>query len=139
MPVAEPVSPPAAPSSTAVVALGGNALLRRGVPLEGANLAQAATLVLAQLVGCRNSRSERRSAFAALFSNGWLWAAIALSFALQLLVVHAPILNDAFDTAPLSVGGWLACTAIASVVLWADEAKKLLVRCTARRDPGASR
>src|SRR5918997_3678144 len=130
MPVAEPVSKPAAPSGTAVVALGGNALLHRGAPLGAANQAQAATLVLAQPIDCRNSRSEHRSAFAALFSNGWLWAAIAMSLALQLLVVHTPLLNDAFDTAPLSAGDWLTGTAIASVVLWAEEATKLLVRRT---------
>ena len=34
----------------------------------------------------------------------------------------------AFDTAPLRLGDWLLCVGLASIVLWADEAKKLLQR-----------
>ena len=37
-------------------------------------------------------------------------------------------LNDAFDTTPLGLEEWLICVGLASVVLWADEAKKLLER-----------
>jgi Ca2+-transporting ATPase len=90
-------------------------------------------LVLAQLFNCLNSRSERGSAFRGLFTNRWLWAAIALSLVLQLLVVHVPFLNRAFATMPLSIGDWALCAAMASSVLWADELKKLLVRRVARR------
>jgi magnesium-transporting ATPase (P-type) len=90
-------------------------------------------LVLAQLFNCFNSRSDRTSAFRGLFTNRWLWAAIALSLALQVLVVHLPFLNHAFGTAPLSLGDWILCMAMASSVLWADELKKLVVRRAARR------
>ncbi len=51
----------------------------------------------------------------------------------------AVVLNDGFDTAALSAGDRLTCTAIASVVLSADEATKPLVRRTTRAEPGASR
>ena len=54
--------------------------------------------------------------------------AIALSALLQVAVVQLPFLNDAFDTTPLGVDDWLICIGLASVVLWADEAKKLLQR-----------
>jgi potassium/sodium efflux P-type ATPase len=91
------------------------------------------TLVLAQLFNCFNARSDRTSAFRHLFTNPLLWGAIALSVVLQVAVVHLPVLNDAFDTTPLSAGDWLLCTALASLVLWADEAKKLLERLLARR------
>ncbi len=86
------------------------------------------TLVLAQLFNCFNARSDRTSAFHHLFTNRLLWGAIALSLALQVAVVHLPFLNAAFDTTPLTIGDWLICVALASVVLWADEAKKLLGR-----------
>jgi P-type Ca2+ transporter type 2C len=86
------------------------------------------TLVLAQLFNCFNARSDRASAFNHLFTNRLLWAAIALSVALQVAVVHLPLLNDAFSTAPLGAGDWLLCVALASLVLWADEAKKLFER-----------
>jgi P-type Ca2+ transporter type 2C len=84
------------------------------------------TLVLAQLFNCFNARSDRTSAFHALFTNPLLWAAIGLSLALQVAVVHVPFLNDAFDTTPLSARDWLICTALASAVLWADELRKLV-------------
>ena len=86
------------------------------------------TLVLAQLFNCFNARSDRTSAFQHLFTNRLLWGAIALSAALQVAVVQLPFLNDAFDTTPLSIDDWLICVGLASVVLWADEAKKLLER-----------
>jgi P-type Ca2+ transporter type 2C len=84
------------------------------------------TLVLAQLFNCFNARSERVSAFHHLFTNGYLWAAIALSAVLQIAVVHVPLLNRAFGTAPLDVAGWLWCIGLASLVLWADELRKLV-------------
>ena len=86
------------------------------------------TLVLAQLYNCFNARSDRASAFHQMFSNPLLWAAIAVSVALQVAVVHVPLLNDAFDTSPLSLGQWATCAALASAVLWADELRKLVRR-----------
>jgi magnesium-transporting ATPase (P-type) len=86
------------------------------------------TLVLAQLFNCFNARSDRESAFRHLFSNAWLWAAVAASTALQVMVVELPFMNDAFHTTPLSLEDWLVCAGLASVVLWAAEAVKLLRR-----------
>ena len=93
------------------------------------------TLVLAQLFNCFNARSERASAFHRLFTNRYLWGAVALSLALQVLVVQASFLNDAFSTTPLSAGDWLVCLALASVVLWAVEVKKLVMRRAPRGRP----
>jgi potassium/sodium efflux P-type ATPase len=86
------------------------------------------TLVLAQLFNCFNARSDRTSAFRTLFTNPLLWAAIGVSLALQVAVVHVPFLNDAFDTTPLSLRDWMICTALASTVLGADELRKLVGR-----------
>jgi Ca2+-transporting ATPase len=83
------------------------------------------TLVLAQLFNCFNARSDRVSVFHHLFTNRWLWGAIALSVALQVAVVHLGFLNEAFGTTPLALSDWLICLGLASLVLWADEAKKL--------------
>jgi P-type Ca2+ transporter type 2C len=93
------------------------------------------TLVFAQLFNCFNARSDRTSAFHGLFTNRLLWGAVALSALLQVAVVELRFLNDAFDTAPLGVDEWLVCIGLASAVLWADEAKKLLGR-SARRSRG---
>jgi magnesium-transporting ATPase (P-type) len=86
------------------------------------------TLVFAQLFNCFNARSDRESAFRHLFSNAWLWAAVATSAALQVAVVELPFMNDAFHTTPLSLEDWLVCVGLASVVLWAAEAVKVLRR-----------
>jgi P-type Ca2+ transporter type 2C len=90
------------------------------------------TLVFAQLFNCFNARSDRTSAFHRLFTNRLLWGAIALSAALQVAVVELPFMNDAFSTTPLSPGEWLTCIGLASLVLWADELRKLIRR---RLDP----
>jgi P-type Ca2+ transporter type 2C len=83
-------------------------------------------LVFAQLYNVFNSRSDDVSARHRLFVNPYLWGAIALSAALQVVVVHLPLLNRAFGTVPLSGGEWLFCSAVASLVLWVDEFKKLI-------------
>ena len=66
--------------------------------------------------------------FHLLFVNPWLWGAIALSLALQLAVVHVPLMNAAFGTSPLSWDQWMVCAAMGSIVLWAAEARKWLLR-----------
>ncbi|HEU4975670.1 MAG TPA: cation-translocating P-type ATPase [Baekduia sp.] len=104
--------------------------------IEQARTMAFTTLVLAQLFNCFNARSDRRSAFAGLFANRWLWGAVALSAALQVAVVQLPLLQDAFHTVGLSAGDWLVCVALASVVLVADELKKLVERRWPRLIPG---
>ena len=94
------------------------------------------TLVLAQLFNCFNARSDHRSAFHRLFTNRFLWGAIALSALLQVAVVQLPFLNKPFGTAPLELDEWLICVGLASVVLWATEAKKLLERRLRRSASG---
>jgi Ca2+-transporting ATPase len=86
------------------------------------------TLMLFQIFNVINARSDERSAFAQLFVNAWLWAAIAGSIVLQILVVHIPLLQRAFGTTDLNGTDWLFCAAVASSVLWLREVSKLLTR-----------
>ena len=86
------------------------------------------TLTLAQLFNVFNSRSDERSAFARLFSNHWVWAAIGLSTALQLLVVYVPAMQQAFGTVGLGATDWLRCMLAASAVLWLKEISKMFLR-----------
>ena len=51
-----------------------------------------------------------------------------LSIALQAAVVHAPFLQAAFRTVPLTLRDWLVCIGVASSVLWLTEAKKGVMR-----------
>lgn len=96
--------------------------------LDNARTAGFTVLVLAQLFNALNARSADASAFKGLFANRWLWAAIGLSLVLQVAVVHLAPLNIAFGTVPLGLDQWLVCAAMASVVLWATELRKLLTR-----------
>src|SRR5688500_12655882 len=86
------------------------------------------TLMLFQIFNVVNARSDERSAFVHLFTNGWLWLAIAGSVLLQVAVVYVPFLQRAFGTSSLSLLDWLFCAAVASSVLWLREATKLLAR-----------
>jgi Ca2+-transporting ATPase len=86
------------------------------------------TLMLFQLFNVFNARSDEASAFRGLFTNRWLWAAVALSVVLQIFVVYTPPLQRAFSTEPLTALDWLRCTAVASSVLWVGELQKLVRR-----------
>jgi P-type Ca2+ transporter type 2C len=90
------------------------------------------TLMLGQLFNVFNARSDDRSAFDGVFSNRWLWGAVALSLALQFVVIYAPFLQRAFSTVPLARGDWLRCAAVASTVLWVREASKFVRRAVRR-------
>lgn len=86
------------------------------------------TIVLYSMFNVFNARSDEQSAFVGLFSNGWLWAAIALSLALQVAVVYVPFLQAAFSTTALSLEDWILCAAVGSTVLWLREISKLSAR-----------
>jgi P-type Ca2+ transporter type 2C len=86
------------------------------------------TLMLFQIFNVINARSDENSAFAHLFTNVWLWAAIAGSLVMQVLVVYVPFLQRAFGTVGLTAGDWAFCVAVASTVLWLREGSKLITR-----------
>jgi magnesium-transporting ATPase (P-type) len=123
----------------AVAALVGLDLYLPGGLIEGSSSLTEArtvtftTLVLAQLWNCLNARSDHASFVNHLFTNPLLWAAIALSLALQVAVVHVPLLNDAFDTTGLSPAQWAVCAALGATVLVTGEAYKAVLRARARR------
>lgn len=88
------------------------------------------TIVLAQIFNAFNSRSDTMSAFVRPFENRRLWAAVALTVALQAFVVHMPFMNEAFNTEPLDARRWLICAGLATSVLVADEVRKVVHRRT---------
>jgi P-type Ca2+ transporter type 2C len=122
----------------AVAALVGLDMYLPGGVIEGSSSLTEArtvaftTLVLAQLWNCLNARSDHASFVNHLFTNPLLWAAIAVSLALQVAVVHVPLLNDAFDTSGLSPAQWGVCAALGATVLVTGEAYKALLRARAR-------
>ena len=96
--------------------------------LEQARTVGFTTLVLAQLFNTLNARSGVASAFSHLFSNRWLWVSLALGAALQIAVVEVPFLQTAFGTEPLTPAQWATAVVLASLVLWIEELRKLIMR-----------
>ena len=86
------------------------------------------TVVLAQIFNAFNARSDRVSAFVRPFDNRLLWAAAAVTVALQVAVVHLGPLNEAFDTGALDARRWAICAALSCSVLVVDEIRKLAHR-----------
>ena len=112
-------------------------LLEGSHTLKTARTAGFTVLVFASLLNCFIARSDTTSAFSKLFSNPWLWGAIALSLVLQVAVVHLGFLNVAFGTSALTPGQWLVCAAMASFVLWVSELRKFALRLWLRRNSAA--
>ncbi len=91
------------------------------------------TLVFFQLFNVLNARSDDQSVLRGIFRNHWLWAAIAFSLVLHVIIIYVPFLQEAFDTVGLSLLDWLICAAVASSVLWLRELSKLASRRRAAR------
>jgi P-type Ca2+ transporter type 2C len=86
------------------------------------------TIVFFSLFTIFNARSDDRSALRGMFSNKWLWAAVALSVLLQIAVIYTPFLQQAFSTVGLTWKDWRLCALVASSVLWLRELSKLARR-----------
>jgi Ca2+-transporting ATPase len=93
------------------------------------------TFVLFQMFNVFNARRPVGSVFSRYsFTNGKLWIAVGLVVALQALAVKWGPMQSIFDTETLTITQWLACVAVASTVLFAEEARKLIARLLPRRD-----
>jgi Ca2+-transporting ATPase len=62
---------------------------------------------------------------------------VLLAAALQIAVVEVPFLQTAFGTASLGLAHWGVAVAMASVVLWFDELRKLIWRLRNRHGDAA--
>jgi len=74
-------------------------------------------------------RSERESLFKiGLFSNKKLLGALLLTVALQLAIIYSPSFNIIFKTQPLSIYELAVTLAASSIVFWAVEIEKWVMR-----------
>jgi Ca2+-transporting ATPase len=90
----------------------------RGDPIERARTIAFMTLALSQLLHVFNARSQRAVLWSRrLFHNPWVWAALALTVALQLMVVYLPALAATFHTTPLGADDWLLVLGMSVVPL----------------------
>jgi Ca2+-transporting ATPase len=86
-------------------------------------------LCLTQLGHVLAIRSERQSLFTmGLFSNKPLLGAVALTFLLQMAIIYTPAMNRIFKTEPLTAGELVIAIAASSIIFFAVEVEKLVVR-----------
>jgi Ca2+-transporting ATPase len=92
-------------------------------------------LVASQLFYALAVRSNKKSIFQiGLFSNMYLFGAIILGLALQLLVISIPFMQDAFKLRMLDFKGWVAVLILGLVPLVLTELQKIFIRLRERRD-----
>ncbi|MGQ3051545.1 MAG: cation-translocating P-type ATPase [Roseateles sp.] len=110
--------------------------LGQGAALELVRTETFTVLAMCQWFNVLNCQSASASALGPrILLNRWLLGGLALSMLLQALVLYAPPLNALFHTVPLPPASLLPLLALASVVLWAEELRKLWVRARRRARP----
>jgi len=110
--------------------------LEQGVALEIVRTETFTVLAMCQWFNVLNCQSARASALGLrIVRNHWLLGGLTLSVLLQALVLYAPPMNALFRTVPLPLDSLLPLLALASVVLWTEEARKLWVRSQRRAQP----
>jgi Ca2+-transporting ATPase len=100
-----------------------------GVPYEIVRTETFTVLAVCQWFNVLNCQSATRSALRlGILRNPWLLGGLALGVCLQAAVLYWPPLNALFHTEPLPLRDLLPIVAVASLVLWAEEIRKLLAR-----------
>jgi Ca2+-transporting ATPase len=99
--------------------------LATGAPLELVRTETFTLLAVCQWFNVLNCESAVQSVLRLqIWRNKWLLAGLVLANGLQLAVVYWAPLNRLFHTVPIPAGDFLLIGAIASIVLWAEEARK---------------
>jgi Ca2+-transporting ATPase len=108
--------------------------LGQGLPIDLVRTETFTVLAMCQWFNVLNCQSATRSAFRlGLLKNPWLLGGLALSIALQVLVLYAPFMNTLFYTVPLAPASLLPLLLLASSVLWAEELRKFIARLRQKR------
>lgn len=87
------------------------------------------TLALTQVLHAFNARSQRRSIFTSrLFTNVWLWVAVAACLLLQCAAVYLPLFQRVLQTASLDLADWFLITGCSFLPVMIVELRKLIRR-----------
>ena len=100
-----------------------------GMPLEAARTSTFTLLALCQWFNVLNCESSMQSALQLrILKNKWLLGGLLLGGFLQAVVVYAPEMNRFFHTVPIAPLELAGLVALASLVLWVEEAGKWMRR-----------
>ena len=103
--------------------------LAAGDTIHSARNAAFSVLVTAELLRSFGARSASRTIFeVGLFTNLRLLLIVAVSFSLQVLIHHVPVLESIFGTEPITLGDCVAWILLGAVPLASLELWKLLRR-----------
>ena len=103
--------------------------LGQGTTLDIVRTETFTVLAMCQWFNVLNCQSARASALGLrIVRNRWLLGGLTLSVLLQALVLYVPPMNALFHTVALPLESLLPLLGLASVVLWAEELRKLAVR-----------
>jgi len=100
----------------------------------GAGLAEARTVavnlfVMVELFYLFNCRSLTKSIFTlGFFSNLWVFGGSAVMVVMQFLFTYVPVMNIAFQSAPIGIGSWLRILAVAILVMVMVDIEKSFIR-----------
>jgi len=100
-----------------------------GVPLEVVRTETFTVLAMCQWFNVLNCQSATRSALRlGVLRNRWLLGGLSLSVLLQGAVIYFAPMNMLFHTVALPPATLLLLLALTSLVLWAEELRKLMTR-----------
>ncbi len=89
----------------------------------------AFTVLCFSQLGLAMAFRSRLSVFTAgVFSNWRMIGAIAFTVLLQFMIIYIPLLNTIFKTQPLSIRELIVTIAVSSIVFWAVEAEKFILK-----------
>jgi Ca2+-transporting ATPase len=108
--------------------------LASGVPFPQVQTETFTVLAVCQWFNVLSCRSERRSVFRmSLLRNPWLLGGLVAGNLLQAAVIFVEPFGAIFHTVPFDLEEVVALGAVASLVLWVEELRKLVVRRRERR------
>jgi Ca2+-transporting ATPase len=82
--------------------------LLNGRSAEAARTMAVNIFVFGEIFYLFNCRSLKYSMFrVGIFNNSWLWTGVVIMVLLQVIFTHAPFMNRAFHTAPITLKDWL--------------------------------
>jgi Ca2+-transporting ATPase len=109
-----------------------------GIPSAVAGAETFTLLAVCEWFNVLNCLSDRRSALSLrVFRNPWLLGGLVAGNLLQMAVIFVPAFNGVFHTVPFGIGQVIAIGAVGSLVLWAEELRKLVVRARGVARPTA--
>jgi Ca2+-transporting ATPase len=103
--------------------------LSTGAPIDQVRSETFTVLAVCQWFNVLNCRSELKTAFTLdVFKNYWLAGGLVLGNVLHFLVIYTAPMNRLFHTVPIPLAHFFLIGAVASLVLWVEELRKLLAR-----------